>query len=109
MKVTKMIFLVENKIDELLRDERVINVLSKNLNTAIKLQHFANKRLEFILKLADVATLKSLNELFESVNHLEKESMKHKAKIALLEEHLKKSSASETPKKKTSVKAKSLV
>lgn len=59
--------------------------------------------------MTDVATLKSLNELFESVNHLEKESMKQKAKIAHLEERLKNSAVSETPKKKTPAKNKLLV
>lgn len=88
MKVTETLVAVEDKIDRILRDKLIINMLSKNVNTAIKLQSFLNNRLEVILKIADVATLKSLNDLFASINHLEKESIKQAERIAELEKLL---------------------
>jgi len=99
MKVSKTVLLLENKIDQILRDQHVIGLLSKNINTAINIQSFVNRRLEGVLKLVDIATLKSLNDLFESINQLEKESIVQKEKIANLEELLKKSIPVSSPKK----------
>jgi hypothetical protein len=99
MKMTKAVLLMENKLEELLRDKRVLNLVSKNINNAIKLQHFANKRIAFILKVADIATHKGLNELFESVNQLEKESKIHKERIAFLEDCLKNQEKTNSQKK----------
>jgi hypothetical protein len=95
----KAIEVLEAKIDEMLRNRRVLLLLSKNINTAIKVQTFATKRLELVLRIADIPTLKGLNELFESVNHLEKESMKQKERILQLEEQLEASKA-KTPIRK---------
>ncbi len=106
MKIAKTVLLFENKIEELLRDKRVLAVASKNINTAIKLQHFANKRLALLLRVADIATHKGLNELFESVNLLEKESMKQKERIAFLENYIK--SQEEKVQKKSTAKKGSL-
>lgn len=90
MKVSELVVsIIENKIDDILRDKHVINFFSQNINTAIRLQYFLNKKLELVLRLADVATLKSLQELFESINKLEKDSIEQKEKIAYLEELLK--------------------
>jgi len=88
MKVGKVVNLVEEKIEDILRDERVLSMVSKNINTAVKVQNYAHKRMEFFLKLADVPTLKSLNELFEAVNHLEKENVKLQEKVSDLESKL---------------------
>lgn len=85
MKVGKVVNLVEEKIEDILRDERVLSMVSKNINTAVKVQNYAHKRMEFFLKLADVPTLKSLNELFAAVNHLEKENVKLQEKVSELE------------------------
>ena len=88
MKVGKVVNLVEEKIEDILRDERVLSMVSKNINAAVKVQNYAHKRMEFFLKLADVPTLKSLTELFETVNHLEKENVMLQEKIAALESRL---------------------
>ena len=85
MKVAKVVELVEGKIEDMLRDERVLNMVSKNINNAVKVQNYAHKRMELILRLADIPTLKSLNELFEAVNHLEKENVKLQERVAELE------------------------
>lgn len=107
MKVSDLVVsMVENKIDDLLRDKNVINFMAKNINTAIRLQYFLNKRLELVLRLADVATLKSLQELFESINRLEKESVEQKERIAYLEELLKaKSEELSAPKRRRKIAA----
>lgn len=88
---------LESKIDEILRDERVLKVLSKNINNMIKIQNYATRRLEFVLRIADVPTLKGLNELFESVNHLEKETMKQRERILILEKRLAQLDPVESP------------
>ena len=67
IKTNELINNVEKKIEKIMRDDTFIKVVSYNLNTALKLQKFTHQKFEKILKMADVPTLKSLNELFETI------------------------------------------
>lgn len=102
-KTNELINNVEKKIEKLMRDDTFIKVVSYNLNTALKLQKYTHQKFEKILKMADVPTLKSLNELFETVHHLEKETHDQKEKIAHLEAELAKYKKTKTSKTKTAI------
>lgn len=104
MKVAKVVELVESKIEDMLRDERVLNMVSKNINTAVKVQNYAHKRMELVLRLADIPTLKSLNELFLAVNHLEKENIRLSEKVQELEARIAKNEKPLTVAKKKVIK-----
>lgn len=77
----KIAEILETKFDQILRDERVLSLLSKNINIAVSLQKNATKRLESFLAIADIPTLRGLNDLFKSVNELEKLTMVQREEI----------------------------
>lgn len=79
---------VEKQIEKVMRDDTFIKLVSFNLNTALKIQKYTHRKFETLLKIADVPTVKSLNELFETVHQLEKETHEQKEKIAHLETEL---------------------
>lgn len=88
IKTNQIINNVEKQLEKIMRDDTFIEMVSFNINTALKIQKYTHKKLETLLKIADVPTLKSLNELFETVHVLEKESHQQKEKIAHLEAEL---------------------
>lgn len=88
MKTQKVFSNLESNIDQLMRDERFIKIISSNINLILKVQDFTHRKLESVLKVVDVPTIKSMDNLFNTIKHLE-ETVHHQAeKIVHLENQL---------------------
>jgi flagellar biosynthesis chaperone FliJ len=88
MKTENIFKAIEKNIDLLIRDDRFINVVSTNLNTLLKIQDYTHQKLESILRIVDVPTIKSMDHLFNSINMLEKTIQDQSKKINHLEEKI---------------------